>query len=192
MICPSQRVQVEKVRARAGRARKMLLLYFSSRGSSLLRAIQITPLLSRSLICLCLLVGVLLLDHWNQVRPVVVIVANSKVPRGFLSSIVDRALSSITLLDKQSLNGIAWAYLPASLGILLQKMRFQSIESPPYKSTSSSFDSVLCLMWQEAEGESINMQNQIDALKEEKERLLNSLVEAEWVNKSVKRVLSLV
>ena len=32
---------------------------------------------------------------------------------------------------------------------------------------------------QEAEGESINMQNQIDALKEEKERLLNSLVEAE-------------
>lgn len=47
-------------------------------------------------------------------------------------------------------------------------------------------------MWQEAEGESINMQNQIDALKEEKERLLNSLVEAEWVNKSVKRVLSLV
>lgn len=38
-------------------------------------------------------------------------------------------------------------------------------------------------MWQEAEGESINMQNQIDALKEEKERLLNSLVEAEWVNK---------
>ncbi|CAH3039798.1 unnamed protein product [Pocillopora meandrina] len=31
----------------------------------------------------------------------------------------------------------------------------------------------------EAEGESINMQNQIDALKEEKERLLNSLVEAE-------------
>lgn len=114
------------------------------------------------------------------------------MPRGFLSNIVDRALSSITLLDKQSLNGIAWAYLPASLGILLQKMRFQSIESPPYKSTSSSFDSVLCLMWQEAEGESINMQNQIDALKEEKERLLNSLVEAEWVNKSVKRVLSLV
>ena len=35
---------------------------------------------------------------------------------------------------------------------------------------------------QEAEGESINMQNQIDALKEEKERLLNSLVEAECVN----------
>ena len=34
-------------------------------------------------------------------------------------------------------------------------------------------------MLQDAEGESINMQNQIEALKEEKERLLNSLVEAE-------------
>lgn len=41
----------------------------------------------------------------------------------------------------------------------------------------SAFDSMFTL--QEAEGESINMQNQIDALKEEKERLLNSLVEAE-------------
>lgn len=44
---------------------------------------------------------------------------------------------------------------------------------------------IYVFMWQEAEGESINMQNQIDALKEEKERLLNSLVEAEWVKKSL-------
>ena len=34
-------------------------------------------------------------------------------------------------------------------------------------------------MFQEAELESIEMQSRIEALKEEKERLLNSLVEAE-------------
>ena len=34
----------------------------------------------------------------------------------------------------------------------------------------------------EAEMESIQMQDQLDALKEEKERLLNSLVEAEYVS----------
>ena len=33
----------------------------------------------------------------------------------------------------------------------------------------------------EAEFESIDMQARLDAIKEEKERLLNSLVEAEWV-----------
>lgn len=69
---------------------------------------------------------------------------------------------------------LGYAQLPVLLGVTLKNLTDELLCCGCIR---SAFDSMFTL--QEAEGESINMQNQIDALKEEKERLLNSLVEAE-------------
>lgn len=49
------------------------------------------------------------------------------------------------------------------------------------KMRMSSIEGFCTKFLQEAEKESIELQSNLDGIKEEKERLLNSLVEAEWV-----------